>query len=398
VEIEIGVQRTKSFAGVRGIASGGATTVPGNTPFSFFTIAGGESKMVERRITVHKRILVPLDGSARAERSIPVAAHIARATDGTVVLLRIATLPFTYSPYLGSARYADEVIEADLNEVETYLNALANSEPLVGIKTITKAILGSAAPEILSTAKSYNIDLIVMTSQGNTGMKRWILGSVAQKIARYCAMPVLVLLEKGSLPVGPHLDTRPLRALVPLDGSTLARAAIEPAAQLVSAIAAPGEGSLHLMRVVKPPTTAELRSASDHGSIESLEESKLHRAKTYLKSIADHLHDSPLPRLNLAITWSVAVAQDVAHAIIQMAENGEDAEGAGAFGRCDLIAIATHGRGGLQHWVMGSITERVLGATRLPILIVRPEPAELKHASSSEDTGETPIPVESTSF
>ena len=93
---------------------------------------------------MYERILVPLDGSARAERSIPVAAHIARATNGTVVLVQIATLPFTYSPYLGSATYADEAIEADLSEVERYLNSLANSEPLAGIKTTTKAILGSA--------------------------------------------------------------------------------------------------------------------------------------------------------------------------------------------------------------------------------------------------------------
>jgi len=349
--------------------------------------------MVERRTTLYKQILVPLDGSTRAERSIPVAAHIARATDGTVVLVRIATLPFTYSPYLGSAKYSDEVIEADLREVEIYLNTLANSEPLAGIKTITKAIFGSAAPEILSTANSYNIDLIVMTSHGNTGVKRWMLGSVAQKIARYSAMPVLVLHEKGPLPMGPHLGTRLLRALVPLDGSTLAKAAIEPAAQLVAAISPPGQGTLHLMQVVKPPATAELRAASDYGSIESLEGNKLHRAKSYLKSITAQLRDSPLAHLNLSITWSVAVAQDVAHAIIQMAENGEDAEGAGAFGRCDLIAIATHGRGGLQHWVMGSITERVLGATKLPILIVRPESAELTHASSSEDRSETALPV-----
>jgi nucleotide-binding universal stress UspA family protein len=347
---------------------------------------------------MYKRILVPLDGSARAERSIPFAAHIARVTDGTVILVRIATLPFTYSPYLSSATYADEVIEADISEVEKYLNGLASSEPLVGIKTIIQATLGSAAPEILSTANSYNVDLIVMTSQGRTGMKRWMLGSVAQKIARYCTVPVLVLHEKGPLPIGPHRDTRPLRALVPLDGSPLAKAAIEPAAQLVSAIAAPGEGSLHLMRVIKPPTTQELRMTNDPGSSQSLVANKLHKAKTYLSSIAEQLHDGPLARLNLSITWSVTVAQDVAHTIIQMAENGEDAEGAGAFGRCDLIAIATHGRGGLQHWVMGSITERVLGATKLPILIVRPKTAELQPTLTSDDARETSIPEKSGAF
>jgi nucleotide-binding universal stress UspA family protein len=346
---------------------------------------------------VYNRILVPLDGSTRAERSIPVAANIAHPKDGTVVLVRIVTLPFTYSPYLESATYADEVIEADLNEVERYLNTLANSEPLANIKTITKAIFGSAVPEILSTANLYNIDLIVMTSQGKTGMKRWMLGSVAQKIARCSAIPVLVLHEKGPVPVGPHLDTRPFRALVPLDGSTLAKAAIEPAAQLVAAIAPPGQGSLHFMQVVKPLTTAELRAVSDHGSIERLEENKLHKAKTYLKSITDQFRDSPLAHLHLSITWSVAVAQDVAHAIIQMAENGEDAEGAGAFGRCDFIAIATHGRAGLQHWVLGSITESILGATKLPILIVRPESAE-KQTLNSKDTSETTLQVKSVSI
>jgi nucleotide-binding universal stress UspA family protein len=300
-------------------------------------------------------------------------------------------LPFTYSSYLGSATYADEAIEADLSAVETYLKTIAHSEPLLGIKTITKAIFGSAAPEILSTANLYNADLIVMTSHGNTNMKRWMLVSVAQKIARYSAVPVLVLHEKGPLPVGPHLDAHPLRALVPLDGSTLAKAAIEPAAQLLTAIAAPGDGSLHLMRVVKPATTAELRAASDHGSIESLQENKLHGAKSYLKSITNQLRDSSMANLNLPIIWSVAVAQDVAHSIIQIAENGEDAEdaeGAGTFGRCDLIAIATHGRGGLQRWVMGSITERVLGATKLPILVVRPKSSEFKHILYSEDTRE----------
>jgi nucleotide-binding universal stress UspA family protein len=322
---------------------------------------------------MYTRILVPLDGSTRAERSIPVAARIARATGGTVVLVQVVTVPFTYSPYLGSAIYADEAIEADLNAVERYLDTLAHAESLADIKTTTKAIFGSAAPEILSTANSYNIDLIVMTSQGKTGMKRWMLGSVAQKIARSSSMPVLVLHEKGPLPVRPHLDYRPLRAL-------------EPAAQLVAALAAPVQGSLHLMRVVKPPTAEELRAVSDRESIERLKENKLHRAKTYLNSIVAQLREGPLAHLKLSITWSVVVDHDVAHMIIHMAENGEDAEGAGVFGRCDLIAMATHGRGGLQYWILGSITERVLGATKLPILIVRPEAAAFKRALNGGET------------
>src|SRR5690348_15775192 len=81
----------------------------------------------------------------------------------------------------------------------------------------------------------------------------------------------------------------------------------------------------------------------------------------------------PIGKLNLTITWSVVPGDDVADTTIKVAEIGEDA-GSGAIpGRCDMIAMATHGRAGLQHWVLGSVTERVLSATRLPILVVRPE-------------------------
>jgi nucleotide-binding universal stress UspA family protein len=100
------------------------------------------------------------------------------------------------------------------------------------------------------------------------------------------------------------------------------------------------------------------------------------KAKGYLGAIVDQLHEGLVAPagagLKLMITWSVAVNTDVASALIRLAENGEDAEGGGVFGGCDIIVMATHGYGGFQRWVMGSITERVLHATRLPLLIVRP--------------------------
>ncbi len=77
---------------------------------------------------------------------------------------------------------------------------------------------------------------------------------------------------------------------------------------------------------------------------------------------------------HLLVTWSVLFDEDVADALIRLAENGESVEhesvlsGSG----CDLIVMTTHGRGGEQPWTMGSVTARVLGATRLPLLIVQP--------------------------
>ena len=96
---------------------------------------------------MYARLLVPLGGSARAERSLPDAARIACATHGTIVLVQVATLPFTNSPYLGSVTYSDKTIEADLKAVERYLDTLAHAVPLWGIKTTSQDVFGSAAQE-----------------------------------------------------------------------------------------------------------------------------------------------------------------------------------------------------------------------------------------------------------
>ncbi len=318
---------------------------------------------------MYKRILVPLDGSARAESALPVAARIARASGGSVMLVQVATMPLTYetSP---AATYTPELIEAEINDSEEYLKALARSDVLAGIETETCELFGAAAQSILAVATSYRMDLIVMTSAGKTGMKRWVLGSVAQKLARHSPLPVLVLHEKGAMLSGPRADGGPLRALVTLDGSTLARAALEPAAQLVAALAAPGHGALHLLRVVKLPQLDEKKLSPER--IADVKAGALHKARIYMQSIVTHLREGPPGKLSLAVTWSVVLDDDIAGTIIHMAEKGEDSEGAGVPGRCDMVAMATHGRTGFQHWVLGSVTERVLSATRLPILIVRP--------------------------
>jgi len=81
--------------------------------------------------------------------------------------------------------------------------------------------------------------------------------------------------------------------------------------------------------------------------------------------------DSPIADLNLMLTSSVSTDDDIAQGIIRVAENGGDGEGAEVFGGCDAIALTTQGYSGLQRWV-GSVTERVLDTSRLPLLIVRP--------------------------
>lgn len=338
-----------------------------------------------------KRILVPLDGSALAEQAVPTAGRIARATGGSVVLLRVVLPPvdYGYGPYMLRPAFTvnDQGVQEALEVATHYLEQVATSSYLAGVETEVVAQPGSAAEKIFSAVDAKNIDLIVMCTHGDTGLKRWVLGSVAQKVARHAPVPVLILHHHTTI-AGPHpYLERPLRVLVPLDGSELAKAALKPAAQLAADLAAPGQGAIHLVRVVKLDTLPG--EVLDPVTKEHL----LHKAKTYLASVAGHMREGIAAELKLAVTWSVALDTDAADAIIRVAENGEDAEGAGAFGRCNFIAVATHGRGGLQRWTMGSVAERVLVGTTLPVFIVRPQSAATEQAIKQGEAKQAGVQV-----
>src|ERR1700694_4653748 len=195
-----------------------------------------------------QRILVPLDGSTRAERAIPVAARIARASRGSVVLVRVVSTAIEFWPPKAPQSTVTQMVnDTAPTGAEQYLSTVSKTI-MDDIPTETVAPFGPPAPTILAVARSHQADLIVLCSHGYTGMTHWVLGSVAEKVARHAAVPVLVLREGGPVPAGPHPDpTRPLRALVTLDGSVHAKAALEPAASLIAALAAPAPGALHLV-------------------------------------------------------------------------------------------------------------------------------------------------------
>lgn len=316
-----------------------------------------------------KRILVPLDGSSRAERAILVAARIARATHGSVLLLQAVGIPPEYSTYLYGSYiaqtpvFAQEVLDSEKARAEEYLSQVMKLDALTGVEVETRALIGAAATTIQDIALEEHVDLIVMCSHGDTGFKRWVLGSVAQKLSRQSQVPVLVLHERGSSPDSAFPDPlRPLRSLliqVALDGSDFAEAAIEPAAQLVGALATPAKGMLLLTRVVPLSTTGNLAN----------KEQALSEARTYLSRAAQRF-EKVAAENNIMIKTSLAIGKDVAETLIRSAEQAEEVEGKRLIGSCDAIAITTHGRGGLQRLTMGSVTERLLGATKLPLLVV----------------------------
>ena len=322
-----------------------------------------------------QRILVPLDGSARAERALPVAARIARACGASIILLRVATTPLSDRGHkIGPFPLTQAVVEADIDAAASYLTALTASDDLnlEGIGVKTRVVPGHAASTILDVSREEQVDLIVMCSHGETGFKRWLVGSVAQKVAQHCPVPVFILREDSPLPLSSYPDRlhplRPLMGIVALDGSASAEAVLAPAASLVAALAAPARGTLLLTRLVTQPEP-HAEHAHQEKSAPRMMEQELEEASMYLGGVAQRLRTGPLAALDLTIVWTVAMSTDRAGSLIRLAEHGEDDEGMHPFGSCDLIAIAACGREGVQHFAIGSVAWRLLGATKLPLLI-----------------------------
>jgi nucleotide-binding universal stress UspA family protein len=314
-----------------------------------------------RRVLMFQHMLVPLDGSPRAEQALPVAARIARATGGSVLLVQLISPPIDYSGGLAPVSLMNnQVIESEMIRATAYLKELAASPLLTGINTRIEVSFGLPAQYLVAAVQAHRIDLVVLCSHGRTGFTRWALGSVAHSLVHQSSVPVLVLQQRGAAALLSHLETaRPLSVLVPLDGSPLAETVLIPAANLIAALAAPAQGALRLVQVVKLfPESVE------KGFMSELNEEALQYAKTYLKAVVERLQETVID-LKLALTYSVELGTDVASILVDLAERGGE-------NGCDLVAISTHGRSGLERWVIGSVTDRVMSTTRLPMLIVRP--------------------------
>jgi len=187
-----------------------------------------------------QRILVPLDGSARAEEALPVAARIARASGGSVHLLQVVSSPIDYGGGLAAAPLlSEQVIESEVSTATDYLKTVAACPGLSGIRISTEVACGLPPQYILAVARSGEVDLIVLCS-------------VAHTLAHESTVHTLILRESKSASLLSSSDAaRPLCTLVPLDGSALSETALIPAARLVAALAAPAQGALRLAQVVK---------------------------------------------------------------------------------------------------------------------------------------------------
>jgi nucleotide-binding universal stress UspA family protein len=296
-------------------------------------------------------IVVPLDGSTFAERALPYAAAMARTKGSRLILVR-AVLARAFP---GADPTAAQI--AVTSQAEDELQSIVERLQADGLTAEPHVYYDEAARAILDAAEAQRAEAIVMSTHGRSAPGRWVYGSVADRVLRRASVPVLLV---PATCARPWPAEGPLHVLVPLDGSDFAAEALTQAGQL----AAGREVVLHLLYVVEPPPpmlTAGAYVADFDPQVEQA------RALHYL-GVAAH-------RLQAAGRCAVldAVVGDPATEISAAAR----AHGA------HLIALATHGRGGLSRFLLGSVASAVLQRASVPLLLVRPGAVQQAAATSS---------------
>ena len=329
-----------------------------------------------------QRIVVPLDGSPRAEQALPVAARLARMSKGSVLLMRVCTTSVDLAwSAMESTLALEDSVQAERTNATEYLAHVAASNVLAGVVTIPLVLEGPAAQGILNGVIDQAADSIVMCSHGDTGLKRWLYGSVAQKVAHHSSVPVLILREGRSIVKAHPDEKRPVRVLVPLDGSPLAEQAVVPAALLSAALSDSLPAELHLIQILPYIQAGRVMALGGKGN-ETAE------AEAYLKGVEERLCEGELTKLPVPVRIFpfVAVASDIAGMIIDAAEGKAQIAQDQYIEACDSIAMATHWRSGFSHWLLGSVTERVLSTSTLPLFILRTPAVTPKSAHPQKET------------
>lgn len=303
--------------------------------------------------TPFQSILVPLDGSATAEQALPLATEVAQRARAKI---RLALVHQTLiAPvHLGTERLYTSIELSVRKSEREYLRGWAERIRESSGRPVTAVTLtGSIAPALEQYVRDNSIDLVVMTTHGRGPLRRAWLGSVADHMVRSLEIPVLLVRSAEAQPS----ETATLRLgniLLPLDGSPLAEAALEPAMALARA----WDVEVGLVQVIEPlvfPTDSQMLPAV--GYDEKLTEIRRNAANDYLNDIAERIRAE-----GVKVSSAAVLGVGVADALLQLARPE----------RYGLIAIATHGRSGLRRMVLGSVADKLVRGADVPVLLRRP--------------------------
>jgi nucleotide-binding universal stress UspA family protein len=320
-----------------------------------------------------KKIMVPLDGSPFSEHALPAALDAARRTGARLHLVQVHE-PAASQVYPDGVPVYDARWDGALRaQEEEYLRSVAHRcMDRLGVSPVTELLDGGVVPALAGYAAEVGVDRIVMTSHGRGGISRAWMGSVADGLVRRASVPLLLIRPKSS-EVDWDSGLSAKHVLIPLDGSELAESILEPALELGALTGA----RFTLLRVVLPlpfvvgptgsgPMFSETGAAQSQANAARYlnEAASLLRAHGALVNITTVFHTAPaLGILDYAATHAV-----------------------------DLIAMATHGRGGWSRIALGSVADKVMRGTMMPVLLYRPAGAAAARARSTSDAAAVTAP------
>jgi nucleotide-binding universal stress UspA family protein len=139
-----------------------------------------------------RRVLVPLDGSAQAERALAPAMRLARPLGLEIVIVRVVR-PIVTTGAEGTGRIPTNVVETLREEAESYLAEVVRRYDDGDVRLTTSLRFGDPAAEVAEAAREREADLIAMSAHGRTGVGRLLFGSVAQEVLRTASVPVLLV-------------------------------------------------------------------------------------------------------------------------------------------------------------------------------------------------------------
>ena len=298
---------------------------------------------------MYEKILLPLDGSPLSESALPYARFLATALQVPVELLH-AIDPDIIAVH-GHPRYVDDEKPLEEGLKDRSLRYLTKVESLFPEPARVSCSVELARAEELILAKAHTEPgtLIVMATHGHSGMKRWLLGSIAEKVLHGVTNHLLLIraTEEGTTREEVSLQT----VIVPLDGSPLAETAIPYAVELASKLGL----DLTLVRAFSRP--ASMATAEDREEREQAGGDPIGKeAQDYLDETAERLYAQGVKKISTA-----AVDGPAAETIITLAREKPNS----------LVVMCTHGKSGIRRWILGSVTERVTRHANEPVLVIR---------------------------
>ena len=306
---------------------------------------------------MYDRILVPLDGSPLAEQVLPYVTRISLGLGIPVHLLQIFPSPSEALADPRHGRYGTGISAGIHDESIDYLNSVLSKT--AGMEITSEAHEGDAVSRIIDAAEKSPASLLAMSTHGRSGVTRWLMGSMTDRVLHATKNPMLIV--HGRQEGEPEPDTNLETIIVPVDGSSLSEQVIPDVAALAKAM----NLKVILLRVVA--TAEEFSAQTGYQRVEgmlgihfsSFEEMATEvgdQASAYLQGLEEKLREQGVASVEHRVVRGAA-----AHVIMDVAQETPDS----------LVAMTTHGRSGPARWTMGSVTDRVVRHSGDPVLVVR---------------------------